>query len=444
MTGAEFAERLVHEGLSPAEGDAKTRLYGVALEGLSAAGARRPSHAWWVPGRLELFGKHTDYAGGHSLVAAVPRGFVFLTAPRSDEQIVVIDGGNGQQVSIGGGQDVLSGWRRYVAVVAARLSRNFPGAGGGLSIAFASDLPRASGMSSSSALVVGIAAALIERWELASRSEWQRDIHDRCDLASYLACVENGSSFRGLTGDAGVGTHGGSEDHAAMLLARAGSLSAYVFAPVRHVRDVALPPGWTVVIASSGVSAEKTGAAQGGYNRLADGVETLLRLWNGHEAPAASLAAALASDASACGRLKGLVQRSQIPGWPADALLRRLDHFVSEDSSVQAAIAAIESSDPVAIGEISAASQRNAEDLLRQQVPETIALAAEARSCGAFAACSFGAGFGGSVWALVDRDRAPAFADDWLAAYRRRYPESNAVAFVAPPGPPLLALRGSH
>ena len=29
---------------------------------------------WFVPGRLEVLGKHTDYAGGRSLLAAVDRG----------------------------------------------------------------------------------------------------------------------------------------------------------------------------------------------------------------------------------------------------------------------------------------------------------------------------------------------------------------------------------
>ena len=444
MTGVEVAERLVHEGLEPLEGPAKARLYGLAMQGLLTLGHRRPSHAWWVPGRLELFGKHTDYAGGHSLIAAVPRGFVFVAAPRDDEQIVVIDAANGQQVSLLGTQNMGTGWRHYVAVVAARLAHNFPGASGGVSIAFASDLPRASGMSSSSVLVVGIATALIARWGLTARNDWQQEIHNPCDFASYLACVENGSSFRRLAGDAGVGTHGGSEDHAAMLLGRAGAFSAYAFAPVRHLRDVPLPPHWSIVIASSGVSAEKTGAAQKGYNLLADGVQALLRLWNEHETPARSLAAALTSDPSASGRLKDLVERSRIAGWPPDALLRRLDHFQSEDSCVQAAIEAIDAIDEGAIGEIGRRSQRNAEDLLRQQVPETIALAAEAHVCGAFAACSFGAGFGGSVWALVDRDCAGAYAETWLAAYRRRYPDSNAVSFLAPPGPALLELSDSR
>ena len=61
-------------------------------------------------------------------------------------------------------------------------------------------------------------------------------------------------------------------------------------------------------------------------------------------------------------------------------------------------------------------------------MPETIALARAARSLGAFAACSFGAGFGGSVWALVEGDAA-GFAARWQPG-----------AFVARPAPPVTAL----
>ena len=31
--------------------------------------------AFYVPGRIEILGKHTDYAGGSSMVAAAERGF---------------------------------------------------------------------------------------------------------------------------------------------------------------------------------------------------------------------------------------------------------------------------------------------------------------------------------------------------------------------------------
>jgi len=32
-------------------------------------------YAYFVPGRIEVFGKHTDYAGGHSLLFSMDRGF---------------------------------------------------------------------------------------------------------------------------------------------------------------------------------------------------------------------------------------------------------------------------------------------------------------------------------------------------------------------------------
>lgn len=444
MTGSQFAERLLDRGLDPAERLAKTRLYDLTVAALAAAGAGDVSYACWVPGRLELFGKHTDYAGGRTLVAAVPKGFAFVATPRQDDEIVVMDAANGEQVSLRHEGPSFSGWRHYVDVVAARLSRNFPGSAGGVTIAFASDLPRASGMSSSSALVVGISSALIDRWGLPARDEWLGNIRGPYDLASYLACVENGSAFGTLAGDAGVGTHGGSEDHVAMLLGVAGCFSAYAFTPVRHLQDVRVPGDWSVVIASSGVSAEKTGGAQSAYNHLADGSRVLLLIWNEHEPPAGSLGVALASSPSAGRRLTELVERSSVAGWSAESLRRRLAHFQAEDACVQAAVRAIEEVDVAAVGEISWMSQRNAEQWLRQQVPETSALVEEARSCGAFAACSFGAGFGGSVWALAEHENADRFAADWLARYRRRYSSPAAVAFIAAPGPPVMEFRDAR
>ena len=55
-------------------------------------------------------------------------------------------------------------------------------------------------------------------------------------------------------------------------------------------------------------------------------------------------------------------------------------------------------------------SQLLAEKLLGNQTPETVELARSARAIGAAAASAFGAGFGGSVWALVSSSRADIFS----------------------------------
>ena len=87
-----------------------------------------------------------------------------------------------------------------------------------------------------------------------------------------------------------------------------------------------------------------------------------------------------------------------------------------------AAADALAAADLAAFGAVAAESQHLTETLLGNQVPETIALAATARELGAVAASAFGAGFGGSVWALVPRADADAFASDWLARHRAAFP----------------------
>lgn len=429
MTGLSLAAGLVGRGLDPRELDAKAALFAGGLTACPGA-----SHVCWVPGRLEVFGKHTDYAGGRTLVTALPRGFAFAARPRSDGAIYVIDARSNEAVTVGASKQdpAMSGWRNYVATVVRRLRKNFPDAVLGAEIAFISDLPRAAGMSSSSGLVVGVADALVRVSGIDRAPAWRDQIHTPLDAASYFACIENGSACGLLAGDVGVGTHGGSEDHAAMLHARAGCVSAFAFGPARLLKAVSLPAEWAFVVAPSGVVAEKTGAAQERYNRLSAGVRMLLEIWNAREPAAQSLAAALQSSPDAGDRLRAHARSARVDGWTRDALERRLDHFVREDARVARAIQAFANAEAQAVGELAGASQAEAESLLGNQVPETIALARSARSCGAFAACSFGAGFGGSVWALVEADDADRFAARW-----------HPSAFIAHPGPPLTHLVGS-
>ena len=195
---------------------------------------------------------------------------------------------------------------------------------------------------------------------------------------------------------------------------------------------------WMFVIASSGVAARKTGAAKDAYNRLSFLVRTLLDLWNTSEPPQRSLYAALASTPTAVDRLAVLVSaRSASNPAPLD-LGNRLTHFRNEDARIDDAVRAFRSADRDRIGALSEASQSDAELLLQNQVTETVALARAARTLGAFGASSFGAGFGGSVWALVGRSEAADFAARWLSDYRSAFPHrESATVFLAPPGPAL-------
>jgi galactokinase len=195
---------------------------------------------------------------------------------------------------------------------------------------------------------------------------------------------------------------------------------------MRFIGSAAMPAAWRFVLSPSVVRSAKTGSAKGAYNNLSRAAQVLLEIWNASEPRAASLGAALATGQAET--LRQLVRAASIEGWPADVLERRLDHFIREDARVPAALDAFRAADAAKLTSLADASQAEAASLLGNQVPETIALARTARDLGAFAACSFGAGFGGSVWALVDHD-AEAFAGRW-----------HAGAFVARPGPPLTEL----
>ena len=265
------------------------------------------------------------------------------------------------------------------------------------------------------------------------------------DLAWYLGCVENGLDFPGLPGSAGVGTHGGSEDHTAILACQTDHVSLFRFVPVTPFGDTRMPADWTFVIASSGVQADKADSVKDRYNRASNGVRALHAIWNRESGePAQSLAAALASSPRAAVQLEKWIHGDEM--FSADDLRRRLRHFINETGRAPRAAAAFKNADRQALGDLAAESQREAHELLGNQIPETITLAALAREIGAFASSSFGAGFGGSVWAAVPAADAQRFGDAWVRAYAERMPHVGIVDWFAarpdrPPRNPALRYR---
>lgn len=277
---------------------------------------------------------------------------------------------------------------------------------------------------------------------------YRATIPDRETLAGYLASVESGRPFPGLgagsAGD-GVGLRGGGEDHVAVLCAVEGALVQYSFEPVRRERVVALPEGWTFAVASSGVVAEKTGAAQDGYNRLSDRATRAAQLWRsatGRDDP--HITAALdAADGTreVCDAIRRQASAEGVEDGEAALLARRVEHVDAENQLVAVAAEVIAAADVAGFGEVTARSHRLAEAWLGNQVPETSALVRQAGQLGAMAASAFGAGFGGAVWAMVREEEASAFLEQWAAAYGAAFPKrrDGAEFFTTPPSGPARA-----
>ena len=390
----------------------------------------------FVPGRIEVFGRHTDYAGGRSIVCALDRGFSFTAVARSDQVLTLTEEGQEfEPVELTLDerlQPQAGSWSNYPATMARRLVRNFPGALKGVDISFRSTLPVGSGMSGSSALMMMVFTALAASNNLPADRRFTENIRTPIDLAVYLACAENGQGFRGLEGDRGVGTFGGSEDHAAILMARAGSLSLFSFSPPGLIEEIPWPAGWRMAVAFCGVRAEKTKEALEKYNLASRRVRDALEVFN-----------ALAGTGLAT--LREAVDHEPKPGGPgwleeldragaadgkAPALSDRVRQFLAEDRThIPAAREALVRQDLKEFGRLLSASHQASRDCLWNIVPEIDFLQASAVEQGAAGASGFGAGFGGSIVAVTTEERAGRFLEEWrnsyIAQYMNRAPQAD-------------------
>lgn len=440
-----LANELAEDGLSRRAAEQKAQLFAKAATTLFRSHSTECDGkvgAFFVPGRIEVLGKHTDYAGGRSMVVAAERGFCLVVWPREDEQIVVTDAASGESVGFKLGPNLvprMGHWSNYPMTVARRVARNFPDARRGANVAFASDLPPAAGMSSSSAMIVAVFFALAEVNDLLAPPDYPNLFENPINLAGYLACIENGQSFGSLRGDRGVGTFGGSQDHTAILCGRPNLVSQFAYCPVGFEQAIPIPSAYTFAVGVSGVVAEKTGAALEKYNRASRLASAVAELWRGetgrHDP---HLAGALGSSPDAPQRLKKIIETVPHEEFEPAALKARLEHFMIESGEIiPAAGRAIMEGDLRRFGRLVDKSQRTAENLLGNQVPQTAYLAAAARQHGAVAASAFGAGFGGGVWAMIEEPKTGSFLTAWADAYRQKFPKNaeGSSFFVTAAGP---------
>ncbi|MDA0874403.1 MAG: galactokinase [Bacteroidetes bacterium] len=397
------------------------------LAELEALGAPPSPHALFVPGRIEVLGKHTDYAGGESLTCASTHGFVAFVHPWDAPVLRLEDLARGQTAELDFSDPrPQASWQVYPAAVLRRVVRHFGAPKHGVRIVMASDLPSASGMSSSSALVVTVLLALL------GEHEGPLPFENRADLAGFGGAVESGADWRDLPGDAGVGTKGGSQDHTAILCGAEGHLSLFGYHPITCHERVAWPQDQVFVVAGSGVKARKTGEALERYNRVS---------WR-----AAEVARLFGADIDRHFRhLGGMMGEPDFDReslrWAItdDDLWDRFQQFERETSHVlPEALRAINEGDWARFGAATAESQQMAADWLGNQVPETESLVRLAIENGAHAASSFGAGFGGAVWAVVPRAQKESFTAAWQAAFHTAFPaqEGRSVFLNDEPGAP--------
>ncbi len=428
---------------------AQKRLFAAAHIGLTEQLKARtqPIHRWFVPGRLEFLGKHTDYCGGRSILGAIDRGISFCAAARADSRLRILDVQSGQTTEIDlalpqGSQQ--RNWTLYPATVAKRLARILSEPMRGADVAFISDLPPAAGLSSSSCLIVGFYLVLAASNSLAACEQFSDVNENPLALGDFLGHVESGRAWRDHAEDTGVGTHGGSQDHTAILCSTPGRLTEFDFYESRAAGSVALPDDLTFVIAVSGVSAHKAGNAGEAYNRVSRRAKASLALWrqlSNHYVE--TLEEIFRAGPENRELLRSALLTHQAGEFSSESMLARIEQYHKESHIIiPAAMAAMRGADWPELGRLVDESQRLADTCLHNQVPQTRHLAASARKSGAIAASAFGAGFGGAVWALVEKAESGALLRRWSDSYALAFPElrDRSSFFVTTLGRPAMEM----
>jgi galactokinase len=350
--------------------------------------ASRAGRVAFAPGRINLIGEHTDYSAGFVLPASLALGTWTVAATRDDSTIRVLS--EGQQETAEFALDVTpamarKSWSDYVAGVVWSLQQlgcRLRGA----DLLISSDVPMGSGLSSSAALEVSVAHALLAISGVSLPP-----------LGIARACQRAENEFVGARCgimDQFAATHG--EPGRALLL----DCADYSW------QSAPLPPTHRWVVGNTMV---KHALAHGEYNvRRAESEE--LSEGMRRRFPQRQRLADL-SDAEIAELKQGL----------SPTLARRLRHIVSENRRVHEAYDALGSGNVRKLGQLLFASHESLRSDYEVSCRELDVLVEIARSVtGVTGARMIGGGFGGCTLTLVEAARVT----DLTSALRSNYVQS--------------------
>ncbi len=343
--------------------------------------------SWRVtaPGRVNLIGEHTDYNGLPVLPIAIDRD-IRVDFQIVDDPVVRLDNPSARfapfafQLKRPIEAADQGDWSNYVRAAARGLLEHGVPLERGIEGTVTGSVPIASGLSSSSALVVASALALLKANGVTL---------PRLQLAALMARAER---F--------VGLEGGGMDQAACLHGVERHALRIEFDPLR-VTPVRVPEGWRWVVASSLVRAEKSAGARDAYNERArqcrDALEEVRDAVGVERTPSQESS------------YRGLVSAGDLDGLLrvarrilAPVLFLRFRHVVTEGSRVALAEQAMRDGDLHRFGDLMVRSHESLRDDYEVSTGELDAIVEVALEAGAAGARLTGAGFGGCAVALCD------------------------------------------
>ena len=342
-----------------------------------------------APGRTNLIGEHTDYNLGFVLPVALQLATYVAAAPSSDGKLHVFSEDRDElrqfDVEALAAAKPVSSWTDYVIGVAQEIARlGLPVAGANLLIR--STVPGGSGLSSSAALEVSTALALLLGSEIQP-----------LELAKLCQRAER--NFVGMPCgimDQYISVFG--REHAAVEI-DCRSLAN---------RTVRLPDGIAFVAVNTMVKHELSGSAY--RERVAE-----------CGAACAALGVESLRDAT-----PGQVEANASKLDPR--VLRRARHVVTEDDRVNRFVAASERGDVASMGRLMVESHTSLRDDYQVSCEELDFLVDRALALeGVFGSRMTGGGFGGCTVTMLRPDAVPGFRREIARAYEHQYGITPAI-----------------
>ena len=325
-----------------------------------------------APGRLNLIGEHTDYNRGYVMPVAVDRAVYVAAVPREDRLVRVWSEQQDAeaQFSLDHLKDRHHDWARYLQGVAwARDELKMPLVG--MEAAIYSDVPRGAGLSSSAALEVSWALAMLQ---LCGRSLPPKQL--------ALTCQRAENDY--------VGMRCGILDQFASVFGQRNT-ALLIDCDTQEIQPVPLGgKDFSMVVCDTNKPRQLVDSE---YNQRRASCEEAARILG-----LPSLRPATPEMVMAAREALG------------EERFRRAWHVVTENARVLDMAEALQRGDLETVGQLVSASHKSLRDYYEVSCPELEAMWAATQRAGCYGSRLVGAGFGGAVLALVSPEEVGPFS----------------------------------
>jgi galactokinase len=354
------------------------------IEKTIAAHAKRygtqPETISWAPGRIEVVGNHTDYNDGTVLSAAINLGHCFCIsrADHSEIRLFAVDVDQMASFEATDMQKVPgAGWANYVKGVFYYIQEILEQPITGLDCTFFGSIPMGAGLSSSAALEVAAAYAVLD---ILNGTIDQKEIAKLCQKAEQKF----------------AGTNCGLLDQFSSIFGREHGLIHSDFRSL-EVSSVSLPDDIEFLVVNPRV---QHSLADSPYNERRERCEQ-----------AAKELAELIDHPVTALRDVSWDEFEQYKDQIDPAAAKRAAHVVGEITRVEQGVKQLKAGDLTAFGQALFASHQSSIGNFENSCPELDVVVAAAREAGGLGARLSGGGFGGSAIVMVPSSEAKEIGD---------------------------------